>query len=146
MKKASRAFMFCFVAGPPIGALCFSLLFVPAIPLLGTTGLSSGPSSIQAILLYFLLGIPFSYIIGCIPAAIGGMLLSGYCYIYGRPSFWVPLGILLVPVILPLFMTVMRQDASMETLIYMGMVGTVVSVPSLICWFYVSRFVYPYPK
>lgn len=87
------------VIGPPVGALAVTLL-------LAALGLGSGQGAggwadqgrlvVGAILLGLVFGIPISYIVGAVPAAMIGLATAAWDARKGRVPFHVPLGAALV--------------------------------------------------
>lgn len=87
------------VIGPPVGALAVTLLL--AALSLGSGHAADGWADqgrfvVGAMLLGLVFGIPISYIVGAVPAALTGLATAAWDANKGRVPFYVPLGAALV--------------------------------------------------
>lgn len=87
------------VIGPPVGALAVTLLL--AALSLGSGHAADGWADqgrfvVGAMLLGLVFGIPISYIVGAVPAALIGLATAAWDANKGRVPFYVPLGAALV--------------------------------------------------
>jgi hypothetical protein len=124
----------CLILGPPLGllTLTFETWFFnekyPAVP-----------DGIAGTMMFFaIIGWPFAYLFGVIPAAIGGVLLTEYGKRFGRPPFWVPIAITLL--LIPFGMMICYRQISPNFENAFSIVGLLLGVPAFLCWFFCRKF------
>jgi hypothetical protein len=153
LKKSFFTFLICLLVGPPVAALY--LMFLGFLYFLNSifAGINSemfekvglvGGSALQLLTLVMIgiLSIPFSYVAGGIPAAIGGALMGAYCYFFGRPGFWVPLAILAVPCLIPFLNLLLHPDIEVSVLVTMGLMNLGLVIAAMASWFVVVKVQY----
>jgi hypothetical protein len=131
--------LFYVAIGPPVGSMVFmtcsavmqvrslgDLQYVPLAPLVG------------------LMLAPFSYILGALPMAFGGLFVAGWQAFLGRVSF---AGILTLGTVLATgFAYAMERQASGRPFVDWGAVATMfltALLPAVICWYPMRRRYYP---
>lgn len=123
----------CAVLGPPLGSLVFGAVLAMG-PIVGSTAAIHADSNFAAMIFVGLFGIPFSYILGGLPAIVTGFALAAYSWVKGRPPLW--FAVLTAAVV---FGGAVAGGVVSDTDIIVPMV-LVHAVPTLLCWLIVRTF------
>lgn len=148
LRTSIYTFLLCVLVGPPVGAvfiLIMGIISFVAGPLFGfevnqiqgMTTVEHAGMSLITILVVGLVGIPFSYIYGGIPAAIGGLMMGLYAYVWGRPPFWVPIAILAIPFLIPFLSVAISGKAVPRSIVVLGFANMGLVIAGLVSWWVV---------
>jgi hypothetical protein len=152
LKKSVFVFLTCLVVGPAAGAVYLNglgFLYLTYATLMGIE-LNQLPGFNQnydsntgtawlALFSIFVLSIPYSYILGGVPAAVGGFLLGSYCYFFGRPSFWVPIAIAAIFCPVLFYLPIKNWNLDADVLAKMAILVLGLLFAALASWFFVVR-------
>ena len=140
LKRFFLLLLFYVAAGPPVGSMvfmtCSAVMQVKSV------------SDLQYILLAPLVGLalaPFSYLLGALPAAFGGLFVAGWQAFLGRISF---AGILVLGIVLAAAFVYATEGVGPSTrkVIDWGFVGAMfftALLPTVICWYPMRKRYYP---
>jgi hypothetical protein len=135
LKRFLKGFVVFLVLGPPIGlwtySTCYLLFFTPV----------SGLDLVEKLVLGGIIGIPFSYAFGHIPAALAGLVIALLQVLY-RSFGILEVGLIGLAIGISFALIVDRRpdDYLSYGLAYTAVKAVTCVVPTIVCWLVIRRW------